>query len=621
MNAQHFKELVENIAIGKVLPDAIYLHKTAMCALPEKLQQLLCTLEKVLKITPQKWDVVKLYRRHYKLSLLSYPTFDEYPYPALSKSYTIDLQEIKVREADYSGSLNPPILHRRESFVMPDHAKVDEFKAFTSEGEIAGLYENTKLIGFRNGWAKTISRKGYYLDSSGHLSKKHDAPIEDIPEGSLVKIQRHRTAIERNQLSQPLQILARHNYLNGSWSIFDYGCGRGDDLRELEAHGLDAKGWDPNFFPESDKEPADVVNLGFVLNVIEDRAERDKTLLSAWSLTEQILVASIMVAGESVISQFKPYKDGVVTKANTFQKYYAQSEFKLYLETLLDTNAIAVGTGIFFVFKDPIAEQEFLLKRQKVIRTWDYKTKSTKQKKTAKISESKFAEQKNLFDAFWRVSLDLGRIPANDEFELSDEIRALAGSHLSAHQALKNYFDESEYDKAVSKRKDDLLVYFALGLFEKRRPYSKFPLSLQRDIKAFFRNHTNALDHANELLFSIAEPELIETECNNCYQDLEKGYLDDGHSFTIHESLIPALTPVLRTYVGCATTLYGNLEDVDLVKIHMTSGKVTFLEYDDWDKEEPKLEYRIKVRMRDQDFDVFDHRNSTQIITNKETYS
>ena len=96
-----------------------------------------------------------------------------------------------------------------------------------------------------------------------------------------------------------MQTLARHGYLDGQYSIFDYGCGKGDDLRELEAHGLDVAGWDPNFHPEAELIAAEIVNLGFVLNVIEDREERDETLKTAWSLAEQFLVISVMVAGES----------------------------------------------------------------------------------------------------------------------------------------------------------------------------------------------------------------------------------------------------------------------------------------------------------------------------------
>ena len=56
------------------------------------------------------------------------------------------------------------------------------------------------------------------------------------------------------------------------------------DVRELEAHGLDVIGWDPNFYPDSDPQLSDITNLGFVLNVIEERKERDETLRRAWGL-------------------------------------------------------------------------------------------------------------------------------------------------------------------------------------------------------------------------------------------------------------------------------------------------------------------------------------------------
>ena len=621
MDSSEFQKLVAAIKIGKVLPDAIYLHVSALPSVDQKLHDFLMLVTKAIKIDPSEWNIVKLYKRHYKLSLLNYPNFDTYPYPPLSKSHSIDLAKIEVRSADYSRSLNPPILHRRETLLTRDHPSTDVFSAFTLEGETVGLYENTRKIGFKNQWHQLIKRKGYALDESGHLIPLFEKARNDEDRESNVEIQRHRTAIDRNQLSRPMQIIARHGYLDGQYSIFDYGCGKGDDLRELEAHGIDAAGWDPNFYPEADIAPAEIVNLGFVLNVIEDREERDETLKNAWSFTERFLVVSVMVAGESMISQFKPYKDGVVTKTNTFQKYYAQSEFKLYVETILDTNVIALATGVFIIFKDSIEEQEFLLRRHKVARTWSYKTKSLSKKKTPKISEAKFTEHETIFRSFWATALDLGRIPASDEFDFSDELKSLAGSNASAFKALGEFFGVQDFETSERKRRDDLLVYFAMSLFEKRRPYTRLPISLQRDIKAFFNNHTSALDHARELLFSVGDAELIEAECNLSFKALKTGLLEDAHSYTIHKSTAPLLTPTLRTYIGCASTLYGTMDDVDLIKIHMTSGKVTFLEYDDWNKKEPSLNFRIKVKMRDQDFDVFDHRLSNQTVNNKKIFT
>ena len=64
------------------------------------------------------------------------------------------------------------------------------------------------------------------------------------------RIDRHRTARRRIALSSPMQHLLRFGFLDGSHSLFDYGCGRGDDLRLLAGMKVPATGWDPVFRPE-----------------------------------------------------------------------------------------------------------------------------------------------------------------------------------------------------------------------------------------------------------------------------------------------------------------------------------------------------------------------------------
>ena len=162
-----------------------------------------------------------------------------------------------------------------------------------------------------------------------------------------------------------MQTLAKNSYLNGDYTILDYGCGKGDDARELEAHGLDVAAWDPVHNPEGQLIASDLVNLGFVINVIEDITERSTTISRAFALANTLLVVSAMVAGESVTSQFTSYKDGVITSRNTFQKYYSQGELRSYLERTLDENAIAVGQGVFYIFKDKVREQDFFIRSPK----------------------------------------------------------------------------------------------------------------------------------------------------------------------------------------------------------------------------------------------------------------
>ena len=61
--------------------------------------------------------------------------------------------------------------------------------------------------------------------------------------------------------------------------------------------GYSADGWDPAFRPDASKKEAEVVNLGYVLNVIEEPAERIEALRGAFVLAKCALIVSTLVAG------------------------------------------------------------------------------------------------------------------------------------------------------------------------------------------------------------------------------------------------------------------------------------------------------------------------------------
>ena len=87
----------------------------------------------------------------------------------------------------------------------------------------------------------------------------------------------------------------------------------------------------------------------------------------------------------------------------------------------------------------------------------------------------------------------------------------------------------------------------------------------------------------------------------------------------MHRSLLDQLPPVLRAYVGCATTLFGDVQQADVIKLHKASGKVTFLAYDNFDaKPLPELWARIKVNLRTPWVQVFDHSAEGQLLYFKE---
>ena len=251
-----YRNLVAKVNDGKHLPDALYLHASALKVIPEDLANYVISVSKNRQISRKRWNVVKLNKRDFKFSLLFYPDFDVRSYPELHTSYVVDIQRDTVKVIDYSKSDNPLILHRKETLVLKDYPHRETFERITNEGEAIGLYENVRRIGLKQNWLKLVADKGYYLDADGHLHPKVKAiagaysELEDAP----IKVERHRTAINRQGLSAPMQILARQDYLEGSHSILDYGCGKGDDLRELETHGLDVEGWDPVYRPDGKRE-------------------------------------------------------------------------------------------------------------------------------------------------------------------------------------------------------------------------------------------------------------------------------------------------------------------------------------------------------------------------------
>ncbi|ALM64989.1 hypothetical protein FORC4_0016 [Vibrio parahaemolyticus] len=590
-----------------------------MSELPDALKKFVPAVAQAVNLPDNQWNLIKLFKKEFRLSLLNYPTFYTDSYPALEQSLNVDLSKLSHKVTCYRSSENPPILHRKETMILPGSDHFELFTALTKEGEEAGLYEKTRTIGFKQSWLNLIQKKGYQL-VDGRILKAEPDTLSDTQQEP--GIDRHKTAIVRHELSGPMKTLAKQGYLDGRFSIFDYGCGRGDDLRELEAHGLDALGWDPVFSPDNDKVSSDIVNLGFVLNVIEDQDERLEALLSAWELANKVLVVSVMLANDSYIAQFQPYKDGVITSRNTFQKYYAQSEFKGYLERSLQEDAIAVAPGIFYIFKDKLEEQRYLQSKYQRHHTWHQLTspQPIESKDKAKLVIS---QNSTLFDDFWNVCLELGRVPANDEFNRSEEVRSLIGSHKKVFGLLQEMFDTKEFAKAEKRRKEDLLLYFTMGLFEKRKPYTQHPESLKRDIKALFTDYKTALNLAAELLFAIADTDLINRQCEKAHQQLPASLLNEGHSIILHRDYIDDLPLLLRVYVGAGLQMYGELdEEIDLVKIHITSGKLTLTAYDNFEHSVPFLVERIKIKMAKQGIDFFDYVNEKRRppLLNKHLY-
>lgn len=166
MTYKQFISLVNAVRFGKRLPDAVYLHKSAIDLLPSRLLQFIKFQIINHDLADKDWDILKLSKTSFRISLLHYPHFYDDPYPELQKSYCIDMKNNKYREIDYSNSQNPPILHRKETFIKKDAPYYEAFCEITKEAEKLGLYEHTKNIGYKRQWFALIQSKGYKIQGN-----------------------------------------------------------------------------------------------------------------------------------------------------------------------------------------------------------------------------------------------------------------------------------------------------------------------------------------------------------------------------------------------------------------------------------------------------------------------
>ena len=156
MKLEQFSWLVKQIPYGKKLPTAVYLAPTNPSLLPKELVDTIQRAEVAAK-PDSAWNLLKLHTDQLAITFLSYPDFEDDPHPALAEATKINLNTGTVVRTDYRQRTNPPILHRKETFLPPGHPRAAEYAALTAAEEQAGLYRDPSRIGLRLYWQALLS--------------------------------------------------------------------------------------------------------------------------------------------------------------------------------------------------------------------------------------------------------------------------------------------------------------------------------------------------------------------------------------------------------------------------------------------------------------------------------
>lgn len=611
-DASAWKSWVAMLPGGKRIAGALYLHESA---LPEGAREAVLRAAALASVPSERATVAKFQADSPVVSLLEYPRFFEDGFPALATSWTVDLASGAAVERAYAARDNPPILHRKEQMLAADHPKRGVLEALTAQAESLGLFSDTAIIGRAAAWEEELAARGLTLEDNRLVSVAATTISENW------RAERHRTALVRSGLSSPVQALWRHGFLSADAAFFDYGCGRGDDIALLSDRGLVAAGWDPWFASERPRIAAEIVNIGFVLNVIEDLAERKQALVGAWQLAGKVLSVAALIGGRTAQDRWRLYADGVLTTRGTFQKYYTHAELGAYIAEALGREPVAVQPGVYFVFRRDEDEQDFLAARQSSRAPWqrgpvaafprrERPAASIRAPRQQHIRVDKWLEHAELAQAFWDACMAFGRVPDVTEWPSVSEVMEFLGKPDRVLSQLLERRGRGEFESARTARIDDLRVYLALALFERRRSFSHLSPELQRDVRTFWGGLPRAMDDGKALLFSSGVPGAVAKACEEAFanglgwlQRTETGIVDN---LQVQANRLNRLPPLLRVYVGCAARIYGDLTSSDVLKIHAKSPKVTALVYDDFaGRLVPDLQERVKIDLRRGEIDVF----------------
>ena len=391
----------------------------------------------------------------------------------------------------------------------------------------------------------------------------------------------------------------------------------------------------PPTHPDTAHHEATVVNLGYVINVIEDPTERAEALTTAWGLTGSVLVVSARLTWDPDSQTDKPYRDGRLTSNGTFQKFYTPEELKAWIETTLRTAAVTAAPGVYYVFRNlagpqkllarhsrnlsrprqGIAELLYAQRREALAPIEAYVTEHRRLPPpsdlpngaeaveafgsiraafsvirrvtgvdrwndvdlgTRKRSEQRFEEHLDDLQPLIDFVTERGRLPRTGELDNEDTLTELFGSPRAAVSLIRRVTGPDRWQDLEEEARQNFLVYAALAAFGGRLAFRQLPEDLQYDAKDLFGSYRAACAVADELLYSIADVALLDVAC----RDTPFGKLTP-EALYVHTSAVAQLPPLLRVYVGAAETIIGNVDDATIVKLHRQKPQVSFLIYPD----------------------------------------
>jgi hypothetical protein len=499
-----------------------------------------------------------------------------------------------------------------------------------------------------------------------------------------IAIDRAATAIRRNGTSRPLALLLANELVRENDTVLDYGCGHGEDVVHLTSLGYDARGWDPYHRPDGDRSSADVVLCSYVLNVIEDPAERLDVLTQVHRLARQVAVVAVRTTAErALMNGAIRHGDGWITTKNTFQTLWSQTDARALLEAATDTPPVALAPGVFAVFATAAAEEAWReavgdrIRRARIHRRPAIHSPG--------VLEQTYEAHSDAFDALWDWIRSHERLPETEE--VPDDAAAAveaSGSVGRAGQVLRFVHDAGpvrragkreivyhQHRNAFSVLLDWTLAHGRLPDNDELPPGASAAVAaagsvghaglVLRDVFGTGPFEQAAADRRQDLTtrFAIARlrrrskfsdlPRVVQRDVRTMFGSYKAacGHADallfavgdpatlraaagrspvgkaTSDALYVHITALDLLPAELLVYDACARVVAGAVDDANLVKFHLDKPRVSYLVYPDFDTDpHPALAESWVVDLRELDLRPHDYRNRTNppVLHRKELF-
>ena len=169
-------------------------------------------------------------------------------------------------------------------------------------------------------------------------------------------------------------------------------------------------------------------------------------------------------------------------------------------------------------------------------------------------------------------------------------------------EAAANELPESQLNELRRLLTNQYITFMAISRFRGVPRLGELSVTARSDIRYYFRSYSHLKELSNKHLFAAGDNNQVAKLC----EDAPVGVNTTDGYFVARRDL-PQLDPTLQVYARLGELFFGDLDRMDIVKIHKTSPRLSLFSLNDLNEAVPRLKKRVKIDLQGQQVRFFDH--------------